>query len=227
MRAWVAAAARRQAAISKQPTPRSRCCPPPLPHAAEPIHAAAGPGGDAAQVRDGPHQRAQAAAAPPPDGRRDVPCRLQCCQGGQRARQGRAPRPRPPGDALGQRASAASKRRGARLLLSPPFFPPRTQQEGTIGDAMDVDEYSLLTLTMLGSGKSSAARDMAMTTWCASNIGRGDDARLVFLPDLIKPQLLRVLGEGAASWCRVGWTQGQPLHASGRRPTLLQPARPL
>jgi hypothetical protein len=63
---------------------------------------------------------------------------------------------------------------------------------------MGSDEYTLLAVTMLGSAKASAARDMAMATWCAACIGRGDDARLVFLADLIKPQLLKVLGARAA-----------------------------
>jgi hypothetical protein len=60
-----------------------------------------------------------------------------------------------------------------------------------------------LMLVMLGCAaaavKRTAVRDMSMATWCAMTIGRGDDARLVFLPDLLKPTKLRIIGAGAAT----------------------------
>jgi hypothetical protein len=40
---------------------------------------------------------------------------------------------------------------------------------------------------MLGSKIKTAPRDMSMALWMSGTIGRGDDARLVFLPDLLKP----------------------------------------
>lgn len=67
-------------------------------------------------------------------------------------------------------------------------------QEGTVCDTLDNDEVILVLTKMLGSDRQSAPRDMSIATWMDMTIGRGDDARLVYLPDLLKPQLLRVLG---------------------------------
>jgi hypothetical protein len=77
---------------------------------------------------------------------------------------------------------------------------------------MGGDEYMLLAVTMRGSAKASAARDMAMATWCAACIGRGDNARFVFLADLIKPQLLKVLGA-----CAAGGPPARPAGLQGGR----------
>ena len=49
-------------------------------------------------------------------------------------------------------------------------------------------------LVMLRSQRPTAARDMSITSWCAMNIGGGDDARLVFMPDLLLPLLMRIIG---------------------------------
>jgi hypothetical protein len=59
---------------------------------------------------------------------------------------------------------------------------------------MNKDQVVSMLYTMLGSDKSSAHRDMSLATWMTMTIGRGDDARLVHLPDLLKPELIRVLG---------------------------------
>ena len=56
-----------------------------------------------------------------------------------------------------------------------------------------------LVLVMLGSSRPSAERDMSMATWMCMTIGRGDDARLVYLADLLPPEHLRVIGE-ACDW---------------------------
>lgn len=68
-------------------------------------------------------------------------------------------------------------------------------QEGTIDDTLSFDDLVNLMIVMLASKKRTAARDMSLATWMTMTIGRGDDARLVFLPDLLKPLYLRVLGE--------------------------------
>lgn len=68
-------------------------------------------------------------------------------------------------------------------------------QEGTVDDTFSYEDLVNLMIIMLGSQKRIAARDMSMATWMTMTIGRGDDARLVFLPDLLKPLWLRVLGE--------------------------------
>ena len=56
-----------------------------------------------------------------------------------------------------------------------------------------------LMVVMLGSTRSGAARDMSLATWMTMTIGRGDDARLIYLPDLLAPEHLRVIGEDAAA----------------------------
>jgi hypothetical protein len=67
-------------------------------------------------------------------------------------------------------------------------------QEGTIDDTMNSDQVVRMLYTMLGSARVSAHRDMSIATWMNMTIGRGDDARLVHLPDLLTPELIRVLG---------------------------------
>lgn len=61
-------------------------------------------------------------------------------------------------------------------------------QEGTVEDTMDTDEVIRVLTAMLGSDRASAPRDMSIATWMDMTIGRGDDARLVYLPDLPQPQ---------------------------------------
>lgn len=74
-------------------------------------------------------------------------------------------------------------------------------QEGTVCDTMDNDEVIAVLNKMLGSDRPSAPCDMSIATWMDMTIGRGDDARLVYLPDLVKPQLLRVIGV----WRSIRW----------------------
>jgi hypothetical protein len=67
-------------------------------------------------------------------------------------------------------------------------------QEGTIDDTLNTDQVIRLLTTMLGSSRVSAHRDMSICTWMDQTIGRGDDARLVYLPDILKPELISVIG---------------------------------
>jgi hypothetical protein len=60
-------------------------------------------------------------------------------------------------------------------------------REGTVNDTVSYVQMQTLCIEMLGSGIHTAPRDMSMATWSSQTIGRGDDARLVFLPDLITP----------------------------------------
>lgn len=68
-------------------------------------------------------------------------------------------------------------------------------------DTMDNDEVIAVLTKMLGSDRPSAPCDMSIATWMDMTIGRGDDARLVYLPDLLKPQILRVIGV----WPGIQW----------------------
>lgn len=67
---------------------------------------------------------------------------------------------------------------------------------GTVDDTLNNEQMEELMLVMLRSKKPGAERDMSMATWMCMNIGRGDDARLVYMPDLLAPEHLRVIGEG-------------------------------
>lgn len=63
-----------------------------------------------------------------------------------------------------------------------------------MADTLTNGQFTRVLLKMLGSDRPSAARDMSLATFCDATIGRGDDARLIMLPDLIKPSLVQVLG---------------------------------
>lgn len=62
-------------------------------------------------------------------------------------------------------------------------------------DTFSYSQLKLVMLVMLSATVATAARDMCMAAWMTMTIGRGDDARLVFLPDLLKPVVMRVIGE--------------------------------
>ena len=68
-------------------------------------------------------------------------------------------------------------------------------QVGSVDDTLTSDQLWKLALTMLKSKKPTAERDLSIAMWMCNTLGRGDDARLVFLPDLLAPELLRVIGE--------------------------------
>lgn len=68
-------------------------------------------------------------------------------------------------------------------------------QAGTVDDTLSYEQMERLMKVMLGSLAVGAMRDKSMASWMAMTIGRGDDARLVFLPDLLVPTLMRVIGE--------------------------------
>lgn len=74
-----------------------------------------------------------------------------------------------------------------------------TLQKGTVDDTFTPDQLWQLALTMLASAKPTAERDHSIAVWMAMTIGRGDDARLVFLPDLLPPEIMRVIGECVCS----------------------------
>lgn len=101
------------------------------------------------------------------------------------------------GDMGGAYTSAASGAE-AKSLPDKGARPDRDPQIGTVDDTLSPDQLFQLCLTMLGSDKPTAARDLSMALWLTMTIGRGDDARLVFLPDLLPPEVLRVIGPNPA-----------------------------
>ncbi len=66
--------------------------------------------------------------------------------------------------------------------------------DGTIEDTMTQDQYLHMARTMLGSADRDDARDLAVMLWMMMCAGRGDDARLMFLPDLMAPKILKGIG---------------------------------
>jgi hypothetical protein len=63
-----------------------------------------------------------------------------------------------------------------------------------VDDTLDFTQLLMLMTVMLGCKKLTALRDMSMATWMTMTLGRGDDARLLFLADLLKPLHIRVIG---------------------------------
>jgi hypothetical protein len=66
--------------------------------------------------------------------------------------------------------------------------------DGTIEDTMTQDQYLQMARTMLGSADRDDARDLAVMLWMMMCAGRGDDACLIFLPDLMAPKILKGIG---------------------------------
>jgi hypothetical protein len=93
---------------------------------------------------------------------------------------------------MGSGALAWAFEMGASLTteLHCPWF----LQEGTVDDTLDFTQLLVLMTVMLGCTKLTALRDMSMATWMTMTLGRGDDARLLFLADLLKPMHIRVIG---------------------------------
>jgi hypothetical protein len=82
-------------------------------------------------------------------------------------------------------------------------------QDGTAEDTLTPDQMLALAHLFMAKGTSDADRNLAMSLWAYSTVMRGDDTRLLFVPDLIKPVKLTCVGEcltsaGLAS----SWLQG-------------------
>lgn len=67
-------------------------------------------------------------------------------------------------------------------------------QERCGQDSLSMDEVVKLFRVMMSSDSRTSARDMAMALWCLCTVGRGDDSRLMYVPDLVQPALLRCIG---------------------------------
>lgn len=68
---------------------------------------------------------------------------------------------------------------------------------GTVEDTLSAAEMVRVMIVMLGSEKRTACRDMSMATFASGSMCRSDDVRLLHIPDLLAPVLVRVIGEGA------------------------------
>ena len=68
-------------------------------------------------------------------------------------------------------------------------------QDGTAEDALNYEEMALLAEYLMKDTTSEASRDLAMCMLLFSCVGRSDDARLMYLCDIVKPSQVRCIGE--------------------------------
>jgi hypothetical protein len=69
-----------------------------------------------------------------------------------------------------------------------------------VDDTLSYASMLVLMTVMLGCKGATAVRDTSMATWMTMTIDRDDDAWLVFLPDLLKPLVIRVIGGFGWVW---------------------------
>jgi hypothetical protein len=68
-------------------------------------------------------------------------------------------------------------------------------QVNTIKDTYDLDELEKIVNCLFDEGTVAGDRALAMSLWAHSSVGRGDDVRLFYLADLVKPSLIPAVGE--------------------------------
>jgi hypothetical protein len=84
------------------------------------------------------------------------------------------------------------------MCPTPTKQPLLCRQEGTAEETFSLEQYHQLNINMLTDCATEAiCRDHAMLTFMFSSVGRSDDARLMYLSDIIKPTLLRCVGKTA------------------------------
>ena len=67
-------------------------------------------------------------------------------------------------------------------------------QDNTAEDTYDNDEFQRIMEALMGMDTSEAIRNMAMLLLMHMSVGRGDDARLFNIADIVKPRLLSCVG---------------------------------
>ena len=67
-------------------------------------------------------------------------------------------------------------------------------QAGTGAETFTMDQFVELCSHLLKSAAVDAGRDLSMATMMYSCCGRSDDIGLVFLPDIMKPRLIKHIG---------------------------------
>lgn len=83
---------------------------------------------------------------------------------------------------------ASYKTKGERDLVKCP-------QEGTGDSTFTSEELTDLVWNILKSRSKASVRDLSMLLWMLATVSRSDDARLVYLPDLMKPVKLNYFGK--------------------------------
>lgn len=68
-------------------------------------------------------------------------------------------------------------------------------QVNTIKDTYDLDDLERIVNVLFEEGTVAGDRALAMSLWAHSSVGRGDDVRLFYLADLVKPSPIPAVGE--------------------------------
>lgn len=68
-------------------------------------------------------------------------------------------------------------------------------QDNTAEDTYSAAQWLQLNEHLMNMGTKEATRDQAMGLLAHAGVGRSDDVRNVFLPDLVKPRRLGAVGE--------------------------------
>jgi hypothetical protein len=75
-------------------------------------------------------------------------------------------------------------------------------QRNTIKDTYDLEDLEKIAASMFELGTIAGDRALAMSMWSHGSVGRGDDVRLFYLADLVKPSLIPAVGEPTVVACR-------------------------
>jgi hypothetical protein len=90
--------------------------------------------------------------------------------------------------------------------------PDQDPQANTGADTLSEEDLVRLFAFWLRQDNPEAVRDLALCVWMTATLGRSDDARLMYLADLMKPMLIRRLGEWPRLMVLHAWALHQQLH---------------
>lgn len=68
-------------------------------------------------------------------------------------------------------------------------------QAGSCEDTIDDLQWHEIMHQLLMFGTPEHDRNAAVCAWCYSAVGRSDDARRMHICDIVKPRILRTVGE--------------------------------
>jgi hypothetical protein len=76
-------------------------------------------------------------------------------------------------------------------------------QDGTAEDTLTADQMLALAHLFMCKGTAEGDRNLAMALWSYATVMRGDDVRLLYLCDILKPVKLTCVGESLKVPCIV------------------------
>jgi hypothetical protein len=80
-------------------------------------------------------------------------------------------------------------------LNNPCFLAALLHQDGTGEDTLSLEQLLSLASYFLAKGSCDMDRNLAMCLFAYTTVMRGDDLRLLFLADLIRPTKMTCIGE--------------------------------